>query len=175
MFAMFNEVAHQVRAAVLYHLKLLLLQGKTFTCAVHCGHMCAACAAIDLPLWVYRWPWTSCQTTVRLPARCLCASPICPSRTASATSGAAAAGTAEPATCNRAPCKQCLHCYVRRSSSCRNAPCRQYHLNALVRLTGVVTRRTGVFPQLQRVSTPCTRAKCARNQYWCVHATDHTP
>jgi DNA replicative helicase MCM subunit Mcm2 (Cdc46/Mcm family) len=36
---------------------------------------------------------------------------------------------------------------------CPDALCRQYHLNALVRLTGVVTRRTGVFPQLQRVRT----------------------
>lgn len=34
---------------------------------------------------------------------------------------------------------------------------RQYHLNALVRLTGVVTRRTGVFPQLQQVKYDCTK------------------
>jgi DNA replicative helicase MCM subunit Mcm2 (Cdc46/Mcm family) len=37
--------------------------------------------------------------------------------------------------------------------------CRQYHLNALVRLTGVVTRRTGVFPQLQRVRALASSAE----------------
>mmetsp|Transcript_15174 Transcript_15174/g.45748 ORF Transcript_15174/g.45748 Transcript_15174/m.45748 type:complete len:886 (-) Transcript_15174:420-3077(-) len=34
---------------------------------------------------------------------------------------------------------------------------RQYHLNALVRLTGVVTRRSGVFPQLQQVKYDCQK------------------
>lgn len=35
---------------------------------------------------------------------------------------------------------------------------RQSHLNALIRISGVVTRRTGVFPQLQSVKYDC--AKC---------------
>jgi len=34
---------------------------------------------------------------------------------------------------------------------------RQFHLNQLVRLTGVVTRRSGVFPQLQQVKYDCLR------------------
>lgn len=34
---------------------------------------------------------------------------------------------------------------------------RQFHLNALVRLTGVVTRRSGVFPQLQQVRYDCVK------------------
>ena len=36
---------------------------------------------------------------------------------------------------------------------------RQEHLGKLVRVSGVVTRRTGVFPQLQQVKYDC--AKCA--------------
>lgn len=36
---------------------------------------------------------------------------------------------------------------------------RQSHLNALIRIGGVVTRRTGVFPQLQSVKYDCV--KCA--------------
>jgi len=36
-------------------------------------------------------------------------------------------------------------------------PSRQFHLNQLVRLTGVVTRRSGVFPQLQQVKYDCLR------------------
>lgn len=35
---------------------------------------------------------------------------------------------------------------------------RNYHLNGLVRISGVVTRRTGVFPQLRVVKFDC--AKC---------------
>lgn len=34
---------------------------------------------------------------------------------------------------------------------------RQFHLNKLIRVTGVVTRRTGVFPQLQMVKYDCTK------------------
>ncbi|MCJ1306712.1 MCM DNA helicase complex subunit [Agyrium rufum] len=34
---------------------------------------------------------------------------------------------------------------------------RQTHLNCLVRVTGVVTRRTGVFPQLKHVKFDCTK------------------
>ena len=37
---------------------------------------------------------------------------------------------------------------------------RQSHLNCLVRVSGVVTRRTGVFPQLQMVKFTCT--KCGK-------------
>lgn len=36
---------------------------------------------------------------------------------------------------------------------------RQMHLNALVRVSGVVTRRTGVFPQLQIIKFSC--GKCS--------------
>lgn len=35
--------------------------------------------------------------------------------------------------------------------------CRQHHLNSLIKFKGVVTRRTGVFPQLQMVKFNCTR------------------
>ena len=35
--------------------------------------------------------------------------------------------------------------------------CRQFHLNTLVRVDGVVTRRTGVYPQLQRVMYDCQK------------------
>ena len=35
--------------------------------------------------------------------------------------------------------------------------CRQHHLNSLIKFKGVVTRRTGVFPQLQIVKFNCTR------------------
>lgn len=35
--------------------------------------------------------------------------------------------------------------------------CRQHHLNSLVKFKGVVTRRTGVFPQLQMVKFNCNR------------------
>ena len=35
--------------------------------------------------------------------------------------------------------------------------CRQHHLNSLVKFKGVVTRRTGVFPQLQMVKFNCLR------------------
>ena len=34
---------------------------------------------------------------------------------------------------------------------------RQEHLNKLVRVSGVVTRRTGVFPQLQQVKYDCSK------------------
>ncbi|KAK9806187.1 hypothetical protein WJX72_004703 [[Myrmecia] bisecta] len=34
---------------------------------------------------------------------------------------------------------------------------RQYHLNNLIRVTGVVTRRTGVFPQLEMVKYDCMK------------------
>ena len=37
--------------------------------------------------------------------------------------------------------------------------CRKHHLNTLVRFRGVVTRRTGTFPQLQMVRFNCS--KCA--------------
>ena len=35
--------------------------------------------------------------------------------------------------------------------------CRHFHLNKLIRIHGVVTRRTGVFPQLQMVKYDCTK------------------
>ena len=38
-----------------------------------------------------------------------------------------------------------------------HAACRQFHLNRLVRFQGVVTRRTGVFPQLQMVKYDCVK------------------
>lgn len=38
-----------------------------------------------------------------------------------------------------------------------NGICRQFHLNKLIRVYGVVTRRTGVFPQLQMVKYDCTK------------------
>jgi DNA replication licensing factor MCM2 len=37
---------------------------------------------------------------------------------------------------------------------------RQNHLNSLIRVTGVVTRRTGVFPQLKYVKFDC--GKCGK-------------
>ena len=35
--------------------------------------------------------------------------------------------------------------------------CRQVHLDQLIKLAGVVTRRTGVFPQLQEVKFNCVK------------------
>ena len=35
--------------------------------------------------------------------------------------------------------------------------CRQFHLNKMVKVAGVVTRRTGVFPQLQMVKYDCQK------------------
>lgn len=35
--------------------------------------------------------------------------------------------------------------------------CRQVHLDQLIKLAGVVTRRTGVFPQLQEVKFDCVK------------------
>lgn len=35
--------------------------------------------------------------------------------------------------------------------------CRQIHLNTMIRIGGVVTRRTGVFPQLQQVKYDCNK------------------
>ncbi len=40
-------------------------------------------------------------------------------------------------------------------------PCRHFHLNQLVRVDGVVTRRTGVYPQLQASRTTQWLAKGA--------------
>ena len=37
--------------------------------------------------------------------------------------------------------------------------CRHHHLNSLVKFKGVVTRRTGVFPQLQMVKYNCVRCQ----------------
>ena len=37
-------------------------------------------------------------------------------------------------------------------------PIRSFHLNTMVRVSGVVTRRTGVFPQLKIIMFDC--AKC---------------
>lgn len=36
-------------------------------------------------------------------------------------------------------------------------PNRNYHLNCLVKVSGVVTRRTGVFPQLRLVKYDCMK------------------
>ena len=41
-----------------------------------------------------------------------------------------------------------------RSCAIRLMPCRHFHLNQLVRVDGVVTRRTGVYPQLQASQLP---------------------
>ena len=44
------------------------------------------------------------------------------------------------------------HSAVHGSAACVSLPppqCRHFHLNQLVRVDGVVTRRTGVYPQLQ--------------------------
>ena len=35
--------------------------------------------------------------------------------------------------------------------------CRQIHLNTMIRIGGVVTRRSGVFPQLQQVKYDCNK------------------
>lgn len=35
--------------------------------------------------------------------------------------------------------------------------CRQIHLNTIIRIGGVVTRRSGVFPQLQQVKYDCNK------------------
>ena len=37
------------------------------------------------------------------------------------------------------------------------APRSNYHLNCLIRVSGVVTRRTGVFPQLQLIKYDCVK------------------
>ena len=37
--------------------------------------------------------------------------------------------------------------------------CRQHHLNTLVKFKGVVTRRTGVFPQLHMAKFTCVRCQ----------------
>merc|ERR1719189_2461939 len=37
---------------------------------------------------------------------------------------------------------------------------RQEHLNALIKVNGVVTRRTGVFPQLRTIKWECANPKC---------------
>ena len=42
---------------------------------------------------------------------------------------------------------------------------RQSHLNCLVRVSGVVTRRTGVFPQLQMVKFDCTKCGATLGPY----------
>ncbi|KAK5101691.1 MCM DNA helicase complex subunit [Lithohypha guttulata] len=42
---------------------------------------------------------------------------------------------------------------------------RQSHLNCLVRVSGVVTRRTGVFPQLQMVKFTCTKCDTVLGPY----------
>ena len=42
--------------------------------------------------------------------------------------------------------------------SLRPPPIRSFHLNTMVRVSGVVTRRTGVFPQLKIIMFDC--AKC---------------
>lgn len=42
---------------------------------------------------------------------------------------------------------------------------RQSHLNCLVRVSGVVTRRTGVFPQLQLVKFTCTKCDAVLGPY----------
>ncbi|KAL6769494.1 MCM2 [Auxenochlorella protothecoides x Auxenochlorella symbiontica] len=42
---------------------------------------------------------------------------------------------------------------------------RHFHLNSLVRVDGVVTRRTGVYPQLQRVMYDCSRCGAVLGPY----------
>ncbi len=47
------------------------------------------------------------------------------------------------------------------------AGCRRtYHLNQLVRVDGVVTRRTGVFPQLQQVKYDCPRCSAVLGPFF---------
>ena len=48
-------------------------------------------------------------------------------------------------------------CSATPTSQSLNPACRQFHLNRLVRFQGVVTRRTGVFPQLQMVKYDCVK------------------
>lgn len=43
------------------------------------------------------------------------------------------------------------------AKACLELVCRQVHLDQLIKLAGVVTRRTGVFPQLQEVKFNCTK------------------
>ena len=43
------------------------------------------------------------------------------------------------------------------AKGCLALCCRQVHLDQLIKLAGVVTRRTGVFPQLQEVKFNCTK------------------
>lgn len=38
-----------------------------------------------------------------------------------------------------------------------NPTCRQSHINLLIRTSGVVTRRTSVYPQLQTVNFDCVK------------------
>lgn len=44
-------------------------------------------------------------------------------------------------------------------------PCSHFHLNQLVRVDGVVTRRTGVYPQLQRTFYDCMRCGAVLGPY----------
>ena len=44
--------------------------------------------------------------------------------------------------------------------------CRHFHLNQLVRVDGVVTRRTGVYPQLQRTFYDCLKCAAVLGPYF---------
>ncbi|KAJ3172040.1 MCM DNA helicase complex subunit [Geranomyces variabilis] len=50
---------------------------------------------------------------------------------------------------------------------------RQTHLNTLVRVTGVVTRRTGVFPQLKYVKYDCVKCGAVIGPYYQDASTEH--
>ncbi len=52
---------------------------------------------------------------------------------------------------------------------------RQEHLNKLVRVSGVVTRRTGVFPQLQQVKYDCSKCGFVLGPYFQAGEREVTP
>ena len=54
-------------------------------------------------------------------------------------------------------CMQCAPVSAHLPSLGQGAGCRQFHLNKMVKVAGVVTRRTGVFPQLQMVKFDCQK------------------
>lgn len=91
---------------------------------------------------------------------------------ASLPTGAAAARSCAPLSLSRAPladtCRPWVpwaaHAWALTSPQQEAAttpptplPCRHFHLNQLVRVDGVVTRRTGVFPQQEVVFFDCHR------------------
>jgi DNA replicative helicase MCM subunit Mcm2 (Cdc46/Mcm family) len=62
------------------------------------------------------------------------------------------------------PSPNLLHAHPQHLRPC--PPCRHFHLNQLVRVDGVVTRRTGVFPQLHMVMFDCLKCGALLGPYY---------